>query len=73
MAIYRSVKCRLCPAVFLAVSWIPCRIAGYCSPLCQIESGKPPISYVRELKGGGNYQDRHGRKIGQKLFDGEND
>lgn len=71
MAIYKSVTCPICPATFLAVDWIPCRAAGYCSDLCRIESGKPPIKHVREIKPGGSYQDRYGRKLGQKLDDGD--
>lgn len=70
----RLVRCLHCPAMFLKVSWLPWRAAGFCCKVCQLESGKPPVPFpVTAGMRGGTYQDRYGRKMGEKLIESDDD
>jgi len=69
----RLVQCRHCPAMFLKVSWLPWRAAGFCCKGCQLASGSHPVRFVTNDLRGGTYQDRHGRKIGEKLAERSDD
>lgn len=62
------VRCLHCPAQFRPVDWIENRRLGYCSDACFLARHEPRKKKVAETKRG-TYQDRYGRKMGEKLIE----